>query len=307
MKTTLSLLLIVTCTLASNMVSAHPSWGIVVDKNRDIYFADIMHHDRGSVWKLSHDGELELLFKDFHAHNVSLDRNFNLVTAYGEMDTHYMVRLNSDGSIDTLSYANDYTLFNGGCCTYSSKGEIIFNANHFLWRLTKKGEKEKISDHHFEWTQTVYADDEGNYYAPDIGDGKGKLIRIDSNGVAQIIARNLITKSSKPYDKHADVLMGITKGCDGHMYIAELAGKRIIRIVNDSTVETFYTSSGGWVPTGIDFFSGDAYILEYNGQEGPRIIKVDESGNKTQLFNYDDHHNEPARPSQHPTQEKRWN
>ena len=161
-----------------------------------------------------------------------------------------------------------------------------------MWKLNNEGVKEKISEHYLEWNQTVDSDEQGNYYAPDIGDGKGKLIRIDHNGKAQVIAENLITGSDKPYDKHADVLMGVTKGCDGKIYIAELAGQRIIKINDDQSTETFYTSSGDWIPTGIDFFSGDAYILEYkekNGHAGPRIIKIDEDGNKTELFHFDNY------------------
>lgn len=280
-------------------VEAHPSWGIVVDKDRNIYFADLMHNGRGSVWKLTSKGKLELIFQDFHAHNVSLDKNYNLVTADGEMDRHIMVRFNQDASIDTLIHANDYKVFNGGCCTYTQKDEIVFSAEHYLWRLDENGERKKISDHYFEWNQTVYADENGYYFAPDIGDGKGKLIQIDSNGVATIIARNLITKSNRPYDKHADVLMGITRGCDQNMYIAELAGQRIIKIEDDGKTETFYTSSGDWIPTGLDFFAGDAYILEYkekNGQEGPRIIKVDEFGNTSVLFNFDTYQNKAPAP-----------
>jgi len=246
---------------ASFNAKAHPSWGIAVDEDRNIYFADIMHNGMGSVFKLSSDGKLELLFENFHAHNVSLDKNGNLVTAHGEMDRHTMIRLSSNGEVDTLFHANDYRKFNGGNCTYGLNAEIVFSAEHFLWRLDDDGNREKVSDHFFDWNQTVYVDDEGFYYCPEIGDGKGKLYRIDPDGKANLIADNLITKSDRPYDKHADVLMGVSKGCDGLMYIAELAGRRVIRINGDGTHETFYQSEGSWSPTGLDFFSGDAYIF----------------------------------------------
>ena len=62
--------------------------------------------------------------------------------------------------------------------------------------------------------------------------------------------------------------------------------------MDNQKTETFYTSSDGWFPTGVDFFSGNAYILEYkskSGHEGPRIVKIDESGVKTILFNYDNY------------------
>ena len=274
-----------------NGLHAHPSWGIVVDKNENIYFADILHNGMGSVWKLTNKGKLELLFENFHAHNVSLDAEGNLITAHGE-NNHTMVRLYKNGTIDTLYHRLNYKEFNGGNCTFTPLGEIVFSAENYMWRINENGKKEKVSNYKFGWNQTVYADENGNYYAPDIGDELGKLIKIDSTGKSTIIASNLITKLNRPFDRHADILMGITLGCDGYVYIAELAGKRIIKVLDNQKTETFYTSSDGWFPTGVDFFSGNAYILEYkskSGHEGPRIVKIDESGVKTILFNYDNY------------------
>ena len=310
MKTPKYILVLLAWMLSIHSIYAHPSWGIVVDKDRNIYFADITHKGMGGVWKLTNDGKLELLLENFHAHNVSLDEHGNLVTAHGE-NNHTMVRINKDETVDTLYHCFDHKEFFGGNCTYSPLGEIVFGVEKYLWRLNKDGQKEKLSDHRFEWNQTVYADESGNYYGPDIGDSTGKLIKIDSMGKAHVIATNLISKLDRPYDRHGDILMGITEGCDGHLYIAELAGKRIIKVLDNQETETFYTSNGDWFPTGIDFFSGDAYILEYktkNGNEGPRIIKIDEAGNKTEVFNYDRYDPETSPPLKVPPNDtnNRW-
>jgi len=272
---------------------AHPSWGIVVDSHRNIYFADIVHNGRGSVWKLSHDGKLSLLLSDFHAHNVCLDNKGRLVTAHGEGD-HTMLRLEADGTFDTLVRTQDHNAFFGGNCSYTPQGNIIFGIDNHIWRLDPAGDKYKVSNHYFKWNQSLYADDEGNIYAPDIGDGKGQLVRIDNAGNAEVIANKLITKLDRPYEPHNDILLGVTKGCDGLIYIAEMAGKRIIKINDNEHTSTFYTSTGHWFPTGVDFFAGDAYILEYkdsSGISGPRIVKIDESGNTSVLFDYEGYHN----------------
>lgn len=275
--------------LVISRLQAHPSWGIVVDKHRNIYFADIAHNGRGSVWKLTNKGILELLLSNFHAHNVSLDKDGNLVTAHGE-GHHTMVRMLPDGSLDTLYHTENHKDFFGGNCTYSYNDEILFGISHYIWKIERHGKKRKASDHWFEWNQTVYVDNEGIIYAPDIGIENGIIIRIDTNGVAKIIAKDLITKLDRPKDKHNDILLGITRGCDSLIYICENAGQRIIRVPGDGKTETFYKSEGDWFPTAVDFFAGDAYILEYkytkSGMEGPQIIKVDESGAKTELFNY---------------------
>ncbi len=291
-KTWERLIVLLTVILTGNtLLWGHPSWGIAVDKARNVYFADITHNGMGSVWKLTHDGNLELLLRNFHAHNVNLDQNGNVVTAHGE-NNHTMIRLHGSGNMDTLCHRMDYREFSGGNSCYSPLGEIVFSAEGYFWRIDSTGTRQRISNHKFKWNQTVYADEMGNYYGPEIGDSLGTLIKIDGKGKAQILATNLITKLDRPFDPHADILMGIAKGCDGHMYIAELAGKRIIRVLKNQNVETFYTSDNGWFPTGITFLAGDAYILEYrdkNGIEGPRIIKLDESGTRRNLFTYEEY------------------
>jgi len=278
---------------------AHPSWGMVVDKHRNIYFADIGHNGKGSVWLYTNKGELKLLLRDFHAHNVSLDRDGNVVTAHGEGD-HTMVRRYPDGSLDTLYSTSDFHEFFGGKCTYSPDGEIIFGIDHYLWKI-KDGKKQKLSEHYFEWSQVVYVDEEGIIYAPDIGVDNGILVRVDTKGNAQIIAEDLITKLDRPRDKHNDILLGITRGCDGFMYICENAGQRVITILENKQTETFYKSEGNWFPSAIDFFAGDAYILEYenspNGMAGPQIVKVDEFGDKSVLFNYEQYQKSEFNPT----------
>jgi sugar lactone lactonase YvrE len=234
-----------------------------------------------------------LLLSDFHAHNVSLDTDGNLVTAHGE-GHHTMVRVAGNKVTDTLFTSLSFEEFNGGNCTYTSNGDIIFGIEHFLWRIDKDGKKSKLSDFRFEWNQTVFSDTEGNYYAPDIGRDHGAVIKIDPEGNGRVIATNLISNLDREYDKHNDVLLGIGKDTSGWLYIAETAGKRIIKFNEEGEQHTFYTSERDWFPNGITFFNGDAYILEVkmdNGYEGPRIKRISSDGASEVIFNYDTYKN----------------
>lgn len=268
-------------------LSAHPAYGIVVDKHRNIYFADIHHNGRGSVWKLHNTGKLELLLSDFHAHNMAIDDEGNIYTAHGEGD-HTMVRI-SKNSIDTLHRSWDHRDFFGGNCTYS-KGAIYFSASHYIWQI-RDGKKRKFNDHYLEWNQSIYADPDGVIYATDKATNGGSIIKMDQEGNCKVIASNLITKlDHRPVDKHNDVLLGITKGCDNFMYVAETAGRRIAKINADGSHETFYRPDDGWSPVGLDFFSGDAYVLEYHidGNKGPRITRIKEDLKSEVIFEYKD-------------------
>ena len=263
---------------------AHPSYGIVVDKYRNIYFTDITHKGRGSVWKLHNDGKLELLLEDFHAHNISIDAEGNIYTSHGE-GTHEMVKISS-GEKETIYETRDEQKYFGGNSIYNN-GRLLFGISHYIWQIVE-GKKSKLSDHYLEWNQSIYADEEGIVYATDKALNNGSIIRIDLNGNSSVIASDLITKLDRPVDKHNDVLLGITKGCDGFIYVAESAGKRVAKINKDGSNETFYAPKDGWSPVGLDFFSGDAYILEYNldNNKGPRITKIKEDGSAEILFEY---------------------
>ena len=303
-------MLILYALLTLGQMHAHPSWGIVVDDNHNIYFADLFHHGVGSVWKLTANGELQLLLRDFHAHNVNLDADGNLITANGE-GLQYMVRISPAGHQDTLIQSNDYREFNGGNAAITPRGQIFFGAEKYLWRINEIQQKEKIGDFEFGWNQTVFADRDGNYYGPDIGGGIGRVIKINPDGMATVFADELITKFDRPWDPHFEVLLGMAEGCGGAIYIAEVAGKRIIRMTDHGEAETYYTAEGYWVPSGLTFHECDAYILEFEdhqGYHGPRIVRLTAEGGKSVVFDYDTYQRGqfPGIPAQEPRHRGDW-
>ncbi|REK02953.1 MAG: hypothetical protein DWQ43_06350 [Acidobacteria bacterium] len=264
----------------SLQIFAHPAWGIEVDKQRTVYFADISHNGRGTVWKLTRDGTLTALLKDFHAHSVNLDSDGRPVTAHGEERDNRLVRILNATRSETLFMSQDWDRFFGGNSFYSKKGNIYFGMKN-IWQVHPKGNTRKFNDHTFEWIQSIYIDDEEKAYAVDKAVLGGALYRLSNEGSAEILAQDLISASPGPVDLHNVVATGITKGCDGKMYVTESVGRRVVKINDDGTSETFYRSADDWFPTGIDMFAGDMYVLEYknNGiDRGPRITKIDELG-----------------------------
>lgn len=270
-------------------LKAHPAWGIAVDKDKNVYFADISHNGRGTIWKLTNYGKLIALLKDFHSHSVSFDKNGNLYAAHGEGE-HRLVKILPDGeTFETLINETDITKFYGGNTTVSKNGNVYYGTDNYIWKYRKDGEATKFNPHKLEWNQTVFVDENEDIYVPDIGVGNGTIFKLSADGKVEKIAEDLISKLDRPKDKHADVLLGIAKDKDGFIYIAELAGRRIIKILKNGKTETFYKSEDKWLPTGITFFDGETYILEFGEDRehtGPRIIKINKSGKKTELLNY---------------------
>ena len=268
-------------------LQAHPGWGIAVDSKGNIYFPDITRNG-GSIFRLDKDGKLQTLLTHIHAHSVHLDNQNNLYTAHGE-EVHYMIRRTPDGQVDTLIKSKSIDQFFGGNSIWSPHYGIVYGLKkHKKLAAIQRDKTMFVSDHEFIWNQAIYADKEGNIYAPDIGIDNGILVRIDPNGCADIIARDLISTLSRPRDRHNDVLLGMAKGPDGKMYIAELAGQRIIQINDDGTHNTFYKSAGNWFPTAIAFDGNEAVVMEYRhsseGMKGPRIIRINSKGRATLLY-----------------------
>jgi len=78
-RTTAALALVVLCTLFTNEARAHVGWGIVLDQQRQIYFADVL--SGGTVWKIDAQGRLTPFVIGKHSHGLAIDATNNI---YGE-------------------------------------------------------------------------------------------------------------------------------------------------------------------------------------------------------------------------------
>lgn len=272
--------------LCISPVIAHPAWGIIADREGNLFFADIGHNGRGTVWKLTADGELIALFKDFHAHNVSMDKDGNLYTAHGEGD-HTLLRIAPDGSQTELINTRDIETFFGGNCTVSPNGNIYFGIRHHIWKYID-GKAVKASDHYLEWNQAVFVDENENIYVPDIGQS-GDLYRLSPDGEVVWLATDLISTIDRPRDKHNDVLLGMNKDRKGNIYICETAGRRIVRVSPGQDKGTFYQAEAGWTPTALCFRHDTTFIMEYGTlHRGPRIVRHTSSDTEI-IFDYQTH------------------
>ena len=271
-------------------VDSHPAYGIVMDHQGNLYFTDIMHNGRGTLWKLDKDKKLIAVLKDFHAHNVNVDRDGKIYSAHGE-DTHLLVRISPNSVIDTIIKENDISKFFGGNCVVGNDGRVYYGIEKKIWKWSENG-RTSITDGDLKWNQGFYLDDTGKIYATDIGLGRGGcLVEIDSDGSSLVIADNLIEVGDRDFDPTHEVLLGVRKDKIGNLYVCDLGGKRVAKINPDGNVTTHYQSKTEWKPCGI-FFSDDAeYIIEIGKNwQGPRIIK--KVGPNTEVyFDYDTHQN----------------
>ena len=270
--------------------TAHPSYGILVGEDGTVYFADVMHLGRGALWALQSDGRLDTLERDFHAHGLAIDENGLLYAAHGE-DTHLLITYLPLGERDTLIRTDDEERFFGGNWAMSPSGEVYYGIENRVWRYTDSI-SEPVTDLHLEWNQSLFVDSRGRIYATEIGNANGDLWRIDLEDTTyRVVASDLITSfPGRKRREHDDVLLGIAEDPYGNIYVAETAGKRIVRVVPSGSISTFYRSKDHWFPTGVAFHNDIAYVMEVGYDSvwvGPRIVKVDPDGDRTVLVEID--------------------
>ncbi|MCB0661648.1 MAG: hypothetical protein KDC24_02820 [Saprospiraceae bacterium] len=272
---------------SQSLFAVHPPWGIATDIEGNIYFPDLTHHSRGALWKIDKKGKLILLEEDFHAHNVVTDKFGNVYSSHGEAD-QYFIRFSPKGKKDTLVHKDNFNDFFGGNCTITKDGKIVFGIENKIWTLDNQGNRVPYTDFEFSWNQALFADEEGNLFATDIKRHNGSIVKIPKNGKPEIVAENLISSKPEERNLHNDVLLGMGKDEAGELYVAETAGKQILKVKAGEKPSTFYKSEDEWTPTAITFRDGVAYILESHesNAKGPKITIIQNGKKPKTLFDF---------------------
>lgn len=284
------------CT-ASTFNFAHPSWGIAVTDEGEIYFADVLHNS-GTLWKINTEGQLVKVLTDFHAHDLHLDKKGNIWLAEnlwieGKIEgegKHTLIKINQDESLDTLITTFDRDLFSGTNFAIGSNGTIYFENNNYIYRYNAE-QPELLIDHEFGRVKCIWMDTDDNLWIGDNLTNNGTLYKYTPKGQLITYSTELLPHPPEQplfKEKHLQFITGISKDENNNVYVSENAGCRIIKVAPDGKKSTFYQAPVFWTPLNVAFYKDKAYILEigYNKKhKGPRIIEKDESGAIQQVVN----------------------
>jgi hypothetical protein len=277
----------------------NPPWGIAADIEGNLFFPDLQHEGKGALWKLDKNGKLSLVASDFKATNVVTDKFGNIYSSHGEKE-QYFIKFKPSGKQDTLVHKKNAHDFFGRNCTITKDGKIVFGMENRLWTLDEFGNKIQLSDYQFSQNKVIFSDKDGAVFATDIKKGNGSIIKIDAKGKSKVVAQNLISNNTGSNSGSQDFLLGMGKDESGALYIAETSGKQILKIEEGKEPATFYKSENEWIPTGITFREGVAYILECHEsqQTGPKITVIQNGAAPKTLFNYPNYFKEALKGMQ---------
>ena len=283
--------------LTAFTASAHPSSGIVVDDQGDVFFSDL---DRG-VLKIDARGSVTAVVPKEGGHWLSLDASGSFSKVDFEKSPHWPrwfkrrtptgVRpaLISDGG-SPLVVAPDGNLY------YVCNDERMIPGGLLIAQLTPDG-KETLLSPAFRRTSDELGGIKGLAIGPDgslyASYPKAVLIFTLDGKVTTLLNPVVVADSEKqPPAKDAPFLRGLAVDAHGVVYVAATGCRCVIKILPAGHVETVLKAEAPWSPTGIALKGGDIFVLEYNVINDaahdylPRVRKLGHDGKVTTLTTF---------------------
>jgi sugar lactone lactonase YvrE len=304
-------LLIAALSLAAPLAgraAAHPPWGIAVDHQGRVYFADVDHGNH--IWRIDGPGKLTSVVSGRHSHDLHLDRTGSLFLAHvafipdgGRWESRLLKVEPSGASSVTIPPTADRKRFWGNAFTLDRDGNVYFGYTNnprageaedesLLLRRSPdgrvavlagstRGHRDGIGRQaQFEAINGLAWGPDGALFVSD-HDAVRKVTR---DGAVTTLARDLVARSpaSEPSGGSGH-LFGLAVAAGGAVYVADHGGRRILKITPAGRAATAAMSEPPWAPTGVAVAGDDLYLLEVGytrtgGSLGPRVRKVSASG-----------------------------
>lgn len=291
--------LIMGSVLLAGKVSAHPAWGIAVDRNNQIYFSDLE-----TIWKIDAQGKLAVFkagVSGRHTHDLNIDEAGNL---YGAENSYEPATQRFFSALWKMTPAGGFSYLlaptddppEGISIWRDREGNMYHVTNHpgqelLILRRTPGGTVSALigsSSAVRQYRQGVpYGvggtafGSEGALYFTD-GSNVGK---VTMDGRLTMLARNLALENpagSLMPDSRVTRLFGIAVDAQGNAFVADNGNRRVLKVTSGGTVSTLVSAEQPWSPTGVALKDGDLYILEFGftppSTYTPRVRKLSSDG-----------------------------
>lgn len=267
------LAIVAECFLFSGTALAHEGWGIVVDRQGQIYFSDI---PTNSIWRITREGKLETVIRK-HSHALVLGEDGSI---YGTQEHHSAAvgsvwRIAPDGGLsDVLTPASDFPLnlhpfiidrdgnvYSTNSITFPNQsdkatllkagpnGDVTILAGGIRgYRDGRGGEAQFSGIDGMAWAS------DGSLYLTD-----GVYVRrVTMDGVVTTLGKGALTIPSFEED-----LMGLAVSPSGSVYVADYSQRRVLQLMPDGNARTIVETGLIWSPTGMTIVGEDLYVLEH--------------------------------------------
>jgi hypothetical protein len=284
MKTALTILLIVICSVAS---AAHPGTAFVIDNRDNVYFAYW-----GGTWKMDAKGHLEHIHSnDFHFLAIDMTGGF------AKTKLPDILRITPDGSTPTLLSFPEYpATFHTDGFLYVAPWSI---GRIRLERIKPDGSKSVFVDatidprlarkpgRHEGGVLAVASGPNGLLF---VSDG-ASIWSVNSRGVVSSVAEN-IAVAGCPSDLPAELpkphIRSLAVDTRGDVYAAAIGCRAVLRITASTGVTPVIRAENPWSPVAVAVANDSLYVMEFDNTlaeyptDGrPRIRKLAPDGQVT--------------------------
>ena len=261
-------------TFCAENVRAHEGWGIVVDRQGQIYFTDI---PTNTIWRITREGNLEAFLSNKHSHALVLGDDGSIYGTHEHMAgaVGSVWRIAPDGSFsDVFTPAHDFPLdlrpfiidrdaniYSGNSLSFPNQsdkmtllkarpdgGVMILAGGARGYRDGQGGEAQFSNIDGMAWAA------DGALYVTD-----GVYVRrITLDGVVSTLGKGALTIPSFGED-----LMGLSVSSSGSVYVADYSQRRLLQLMPDGNTRTVLETGLIWSPTGVTKVGEDLYVLEH--------------------------------------------
>jgi sugar lactone lactonase YvrE len=293
------------CVFLPDSASAHPAWGIVVDRQGQVYFSDIE-----AVWKIDRQGNVSVFragVSGRHVHNITIDAEDNIygidntynpqtetypralwkMTPKGEFS--YLVPMTNNLPIGRSVWRDS------GGNTYSVEP---YNSEKKETKIMKRTPDGTVS--FFAGGKYGYQDgqkDKAEFSViTDIAFGRDEAIyltdtdrvrKIDKSGTVTTIYRAAGSPNNQQNPESYSRLFGLTVDGQNNVFVADYGNRRVLKITPGGAVSTVAQTEQPWAPTGVALKDDNLYILEFGftppSTYTPRVRKLSSDGRITVL------------------------
>ncbi|MEO6259961.1 MAG: hypothetical protein ABIP63_06395 [Thermoanaerobaculia bacterium] len=273
--------------LTGASLSAHPAWGIVVDRRGQVFFSDLE-----TVWKIDAHGGLSVArtgISGRHVHELAIDAMGNVSGPdyeYVSERAGYRTglwRMDPAGRVTylvqpTLSPARGASIWRDRAGnSYAVESNNHLRRETLLIKRSATGEVSTLAGGKYGLADGVGTQAQFSNIIGVAFDG-ASLIVTDGTAVRRVTMSGTVATVARDLDRDAGAhqpllfggLFGLTAGPHGDVYVADFRNRRVLRIAASGVQSVVLRSEPPWSPTGVALApNGDLYVLE-NGFEAPR-------------------------------------
>jgi len=262
------------CFCCAKNARAHEGWGIVVDREGQVYFADI---PTNTVWRITRGGKLEAFLRDKHSHALVLGEDGSV---YGTQEHHagaagHVWRIAPDGSVSNVfnlprdlplnlhpfTIDRDGNIYSTNSISFPNQGDkaILLKASPDGVVIALAGGVRGHRDGR--GGEAQFSGVDGMAWAADgslyVTDGV-YVRRVGVDGAVTTLGGGALTSQSFGED-----LMGLAVSPGGGVYVADYSRRRVFELLPDGSTRTILETGWVWSPTGVTLAGGDLYVLEH--------------------------------------------